>query len=202
MTYALYITHPEVVIDPAVPMPRWRLDAKGRARAEAFARHPLVAALTRIVSSGETKAFELAQMLAAPSGTPVEIGEHFGENDRSATGFLPPEEFEATADAFFANPDVSVRGWETARKTQHRIVAAVTAVLDTHDPSQPIAFTGHGAVGTLLKCHLGGRTISRNEDQRRVGDPGGGNVLVIGLADRALLGDWVPMEKLPAALPA
>lgn len=83
--------------------------------------------------------------------------------------------------------------------TQRRIVDAVTAVLDGHDPARPIAFTGHGAVGTLLKCHLGGRKISRDEDQRHVGDPGG-NVLVIRLADRALLGDWVPMEKLPAAL--
>ena len=27
--YALYITHPEVVIDPNVPMPRWGLSALG-----------------------------------------------------------------------------------------------------------------------------------------------------------------------------
>jgi len=72
MTYALYITHPEVVIDPAVPMPRWGLSPKGRGRAEAFSRHPLVARLSRIVSSEETKALELAQILAAPYGTPVE----------------------------------------------------------------------------------------------------------------------------------
>lgn len=37
------------------------------------------------------------------------------ENDRSSTGFLPPEEFEVVADAFFAQPGVSVRGWETAQ---------------------------------------------------------------------------------------
>lgn len=201
MTYALYVTHPEVVIDPAVPMPRWGLSPKGRARAEAFARHPLIAGLSRIVSSDETKALELAQILAGPYGTLVESGENFGENDRSATGFLPPEKFEATADSFFANPDESILGWETARVTQRRIVTAVSAVLDRQDSVRPIAFTGHGAVGTLLKCHLGGRKISRDEDQRRVGDPGGGNVLVIRLADRALFGDWTPMEKLPAELP-
>src|SRR5690242_6559029 len=115
MTFALYITHPQVRMDPAAPVPRWGLSDKGRTRARAFALHPLVARLTRIVSSRETKALELAQILAAPYGTPVENGENFGENDRSSTGFLPPDKFEATADAFFANPDSSVDGWEPAR---------------------------------------------------------------------------------------
>ena len=54
-----------------------------------------------------------------------------------------------------------------------------------------------GAVGTLLKCHLRGRQIARSEDQRRIGDPGGGNVFVVRLRDRALLSDWVAMERLP-----
>jgi hypothetical protein len=54
-------------------------------------------------------------------------------------------------------------------------------------------------VGTLLKCHLGGRAIARSEDQRRIGDPGGGNVFVFRLADLALLTEWMPMERLPEA---
>jgi len=52
-------------------------------------------------------------------------------------------------------------------------------------------------VGTLLKCHLGNRAIARGEDQRRLGDPGGGNVFVVRLADRALLSDWLALEALP-----
>jgi len=200
VTYALYITHPQVQMDPTVPVPRWSLSEKGRARAEAFARHSSIACIKRIVSSHETKARELAELLAAASGAAVESGENFGENDRSSTGFLLPEKFEATADAFFANPTVSIDGWETARDAQARIVAAVVAVLERHDLTAPIAFAGHGAVGTLLKCHLGGRPISRAEDQRRIGDPGGGNVFVFRFADLALLTDWVAMEKfeLPA----
>ena len=47
-----------------------------------------------------------------------------GENDRSATGFLPREEFWATADLFFAHPTESIRGWERAIDAQARIVAA------------------------------------------------------------------------------
>lgn len=197
--YALYVTHPQVTVDPAVPVPRWSLSDTGRARARRFARHPLVGGLARIVSSPETKALELAQLLAVGSGVPVESGENFGENDRSATGFVSPERFEQLADAFFARPDESVEGWETARAAQRRIVAAFAAALAGHDPARPIAFAGHGAVGTLLKCHLGGRPIARAEDQLAVG-PAGGNVFAIRLSDRALLSDWMPVETLPAAL--
>jgi len=48
-----------------------------------------------------------------------------GENDRSATGYLEPQEFETTANAFFAYPERSIRGWETAQAAQTRIVEAV-----------------------------------------------------------------------------
>lgn len=199
--YALYVTHPEVVIDPAVPVPRWGLSTIGRARAERFANHALALGLTRIVSSPETKALELAASLAARRDLPVDSGENFSENDRSSTGFVPKQRFEALADSFFAEPEVSVEGWERAIDAQRRIVAAVETVLDGHDVSRPIAFAGHGAVGTLLKCHLAGRPIDRDEDQRRIGNPGGGNVLVIRLSDRRLFGDWTPMEVLPETLP-
>lgn len=198
--YALYVTHPQVRMDPAVPVPHWGLSDKGRVRAEAFARHPLALAARRIVSSRETKALELAAILAAASGTPVESADAFNENDRSATGYVSAERFERLADAFFGHPDDAVEGWETARHAQARIVAAVEAALAAHDPAQPLLFAGHGAVGTLLKCALGGRAIARDEDQRRIGDPGGGNVLAIRLADRALLCDWTAMERLPQRL--
>lgn len=198
--YALYVTHPQVRMDPAVPVPRWGLSDIGRARAEAFARHPLVTSVRRIAASTETKAIELAQILAVAARVPFTTGDEFGENDRSATGYVPAERFEQLADAFFARPDESVEGWEPARAAQARIVGAVEDALLFHDLSRPIAFAGHGAVGTLLKCALDRRPISRSEDQRRIGDPGGGNVLVIRLADRKLLCDWTPMEQLPEAI--
>lgn len=195
MTYALYVTHPQVVIDPAVPVPHWHLSALGRDRARRFARHPVALGVRHIVSSTESKAEELARLLAAFSGASVESGDRFGENDRSSTGYVPPERFEALADAFFANPEHSVEGWESAAAAQRRIVGAVTEVLERHDPSQPLLFAGHGAVGTLLKCHLDNRAIARREDQAS----GGGNLFAFRLADRKLLLDWLPMERLPEA---
>ena len=46
-------------------------------------------------------------LAAALRLTPI-IRADLGENDRSATGYLPKAEFEAMADAFFARPDESV----------------------------------------------------------------------------------------------
>jgi len=189
----LYITHPEVVIDPKVPVPQWRLSAKGRARAEAFAARNLLAQDTRFFASAERKARDLAEILSAASGGTVTIDENFNENDRSATGFLSGAEFEAAVADFFGRPDVSHRGWETARAAQDRIVAAVQAALGATEPGRPVVFCGHGGVGTLLKCALGQRPIALAEDQRRMAAPGGGNIIAFG-CDMRLAGDWQAME--------
>ncbi len=60
----LFVTHPEVVIDPAVPVPRWKLSPKGVARMTEFARDPAVAKVTSIYASDETKARDGARILA------------------------------------------------------------------------------------------------------------------------------------------
>ncbi|TPW31151.1 histidine phosphatase family protein [Martelella alba] len=188
--YALYITHPQVAQDPAVPVPEWPLSALGRQRMAAFAARSVVQDLGHIVSSAETKAVEAAGILAAATGLGVEIVAETHENDRSATGYLAGGEFEAARLAFLGQPDVSYRGWERAEDAQARIVKAVQSVLALRQWERPIAFVGHGAVGTLLKCHLKGGAISADEDQ----PGGGGNIFCFSLSDCALLCDWTPME--------
>lgn len=189
--FGLYITHPQVKIDPDVPVPKWGLSDIGRARAEAAAAKPWVRDIRRIVSSDETKAIEMAGILADAAGIAVEIVEEAHENDRSATGFLPPPEFERAADWFFAHPTESFHGWERAEDAQARIVSVVERILESHDPAQPIAFVGHGGVGTLLLCHLAGLPIARAHDQP---PNGGGNVHAFRLRDRTPLSRWVPIE--------
>lgn len=186
---ALYITHPQVTIDPAVPVPDWGLSERGRERARLAAACGWARRLGRLVASTERKAIETAEILSA-GRLQVETDPMMGENDRSATGFLRPDAFEAAADEFFAHPMQSFRGWERAVDAQARIVAAVERVLDRHDQETPIAFIGHGGVGTLLKCHLAGRPIARDGDQ----PAGGGNLFAFRLADRAVTCDWTPME--------
>lgn len=194
---ALYLTHPQVRMDPAVPVPLWGLSEEGRQRAETFAARRIVPAGTFVFSSRETKALELAEIVAAQAGTPVLADHLMGENDRSATGFLPPALFEETADRFFAAPEDSIDGWEKAGDAQRRIAETVLSALKSVPPDTAVVFCGHGAVGTLLKCHLGGRKIARIEDQSRHGHRGGGNAFVFDVTGTALHSEWMAMEDLP-----
>ena len=181
-----FITHPNVVISRDVPVPRWPLSAIGLQRMRTALHQPWINDITALYCSTEQKAIDGARVLADYlSLTPVEI-EALGENDRSATGFLPPVEFEAVADEFFARPTVSVRGWERADDAQTRIVQAVAAIASTDDSTGAIAIVSHGAVGTLLYCHLTHQSISRERDQPA---NGGGNYFRFSL-DCAQVDSW------------
>ncbi|GGF76843.1 phosphoglycerate mutase [Azorhizobium oxalatiphilum] len=192
MTPFLYVSHPQVQVDPAVPVPDWGLSPLGRARAGALAGEPWLMVYGRVISSTEEKAKETAGILATALGLPVEVRDDLHENDRSATGYLPEAEFQQVADAFFANPHTSVRGWERAQDAQDRIVAGVMLAL-AEAPRTPTLFVGHGGVGTLLLCHLAGYAISRVHDQPPVGGGCWFRQTATETPDR-----WRPLEEAPS----
>lgn len=186
-----FITHPEVIVDPAVPVPDWKLSAAGLRRTAAMLERPWVAGIRAVFTSAERKARDMAAPLAAHLDlSPVE-DEALGENDRSATGYLPKAEFERVADAFFAHPLTSIRGWERAVDAQRRIVTAVDRVIATAPAEGDVAIISHGGVGALLLCHLTGAPISRAKDQP---GGGGGNVFAFDARTRALHHGWRPIE--------
>src|SRR6185312_226344 len=121
MATVFFITHPDVLIDPVVPVPDWPLNAHGVARMRAMLEQDWVSTIVRVASSTERKAIDGAEILAAHLGLVPVTHPGLGENDRSSTGFLPKSEFEATADAFFAQPEISMHGWERAVDAQARI---------------------------------------------------------------------------------
>jgi broad specificity phosphatase PhoE len=152
-----FITHPEVVIDPAVPVPEWGLSEVGRSRMRRFASTGFLRDVSAIYASSERKAIEGAEILAEALGLSVTVRGSLGENDRSATGFLPPAEFWPVVEQFFGRPDESVRGWERALDAQRRIVEALQAIirqdLTTHLTNEPIGMgfsQPHGTGGCLL----------------------------------------------------
>ena len=186
-----FITHPEVVIDPAVPVPSWPLSAAGARRMRLAAGRPWLAGVQSLFTSTERKATDAAGLLAERLRVgPVAI-EGLGENDRTATGYLPKAEFEAVADEFFARPEQSVRGWERAADAQRRIVDAVEQAMSLASAEGDIAIVSHGGVGALLLCHLGGVPISRDADQP---GGGGGHVFSFDRASRQLLTGWRRIE--------
>lgn len=188
---ARYLTHPEVTIDPNIPVPEWGLSDVGRARVTALIASNALAGTSHVVSSAERKAVETAAPIASELGASLDVREQMHENDRTATGYLPEMEFEATADAFFAEPYRSVRGWETAADAQARIVHEVESVLKDHEAGD-ILFVGHGGVGTLLYCHLSGNPISRKLDQFN----SGGSLFTFEVRSQKALTHWSPLEEL------
>lgn len=164
MSKLFFVTHPEVVVDAHKPVDRWHLSEAGIARMRAFAASPAASGVQAVWASRETKAIEAAGILAGVLGCGIRVSEALGENDRRATGFLPPAEFERVADQFFAEPEVSVRGWERAVDAQARVRDAVTRIAAEHSGGD-LAIVAHGAVGTLLYCALLGHPISRRYDQ-------------------------------------
>lgn len=187
MSLVHFITHPDVVIDPGVPVPEWPLSERGRARMAAALVAPWVAGIRAIHCSTERKAIDGAEMLAAHLGLGFETHADLGENDRSATGYLPRLEFEATADLFFAHPTESIRGWERAVDAQARIVAAVDRLLAA-PVAGDMAIVAHGGVGALLLCALLGEGISRTRDQP--GTASGGFRFAFEAASRRVVAGW------------
>ena len=183
-----FITHADVVQDPDVPVPRWPLSDAGRARHRSL--NDWLPEVASIWSSDEQKAIDGAGILGAARGLTPSVLPALGEIDRSATGFLPAREFEDVADRFFAEPEVSVRGWERAVDAQGRIVAALREVA-RQVPEGDIAVVSHGAVGALAMAHLAGAPIARSFDQ-----PGrdGGHLMVIGLPGWSCLSGWQRIE--------
>jgi broad specificity phosphatase PhoE len=138
-----------------------------------FATPNVLGDVAYILSSSEAKAIESANILAERLTLQVQIEEELHKNDRSATGILPPPEFEATADQFFAYPNESIRGWERAVDAQTRIVKAVDRVIAA-SPNGDVAIVAHGGVGTLLvRAHL------RSPISRRFDQPNQGQDLVL-----------------------
>ncbi len=105
ITVVHFITHPEVMIDPTIPVPKWPLSPFGMERMCLAAEQPWLMGVQSLFSSAERKALDAASMLAEKLKLAPVILDGLGENDRSATGYLPNAEFEAVADEFFAWPE-------------------------------------------------------------------------------------------------
>jgi broad specificity phosphatase PhoE len=186
----LFITHPEVVIDPAVPVPEWPLSALGRRRMERFCESLAARNVAAVVSSAERKARDGAGIIAERLRIPATVDVELGENDRSATGYIAPPEFWDVVDEFFAQPDRSIRGWERAVDAQARVVRAVERVARLPVEGD-VAIVSHGGVGALLMAHLSDAPISRRFDQPH---GGGGCCFAIDRDSLRLREGWRVLE--------
>ena len=99
-----FVTHPAVVIDPAMPVTEWPLTEAGRNRMRAALALPWTKGLAAIWCSTERKAIDAAEILAAGTGLDFStlaalgvialliIGAAGYGMSRVATGFIPIED--------------------------------------------------------------------------------------------------------------
>ena len=119
MSSIIFITHPEVAIDPAQPIPEWPLSEIGRGRmirfCEILADRPVMAPVFEPRTQGDGRGLDRADAFGLPFRTEANLG----ENDRELTGYIAPPEFWDVVAEFFAHPTRSVRGW-SAPSTRRR----------------------------------------------------------------------------------
>lgn len=192
MPSVYFISHPEVVIDPNVPVPNWPLSERGLERMQLMLGHPWINNLCAVYSSQEQKAIDGAMVIAKHLALQLAQYEDLGEMDRSSTGYLSQEEFQEVANQFFANPGESVRGWEVASDAQKRIVGVVKKIAERHSANDSIAIVSHGGVGALLLCDLAKLEIAREHDQPGAG---GGNYFLFEPETWSLQHGWRPIEQ-------
>ncbi|MFC1456157.1 histidine phosphatase family protein [Microvirga arabica] len=191
MASLIFLTHPDVVIDPDQPITEWPLNPIGRARMERFVDLVADRNVKAVYASTERKARDGAAIVAERLGLPYATHEDLGENDRSSTGFIAPPEFWDVVREFFGRPHDSIRGWERAVDAQTRIVRVVTRILREDPTSGDIVIVSHGAVGCLLTAHLQQVEIGR---ESRPQHPGGGCFIVVDRDTFTLTQNWRTIE--------
>ncbi len=191
MRKVYFITHPEVIIDPDIPVPEWKLSEIGRKRMFQLLKNDWIQDIKSIYCSNEQKAIDGAGIIATHLGKSYKKLTDLGENDRSSTGYLKSDEFEKMANQFFSYPDQSIKGWEKAIDAQNRIIGIVDQIVDTDNSQGNIIIISHGGVGTLLLCYIANLNISRSNDQP---GQGGGNYFCFDKKMKNLFHGWKSID--------
>jgi broad specificity phosphatase PhoE len=187
------ITHPQVAMDPAVPIDDWELSATGRERVPKL--YGALDQVRSVWSSRLPKALTVAELIAAELGTPVITHPGLGEIDRSATGYLSEPQFWENYQRFLDQPDASARGWETAHDAQRRVQRAVEAILaDPRGAAGDLALVTHGGAAALLMCQLNGTPVQRLLDQ-----PSPGSHFSFDAEQGSILTGWQTYESVTEA---
>jgi broad specificity phosphatase PhoE len=191
MSHIYFITHPEVAIDPTIPMTEWDLSVIGRQRLEALVAQPWMTTIDALFASTERKARTTAEWIASLRRLSVTYLADLGEKDRSATGFLEPSAYRQLRDAFFAHPARSIQGWERAVDAQARVLQAIEHAVAQTPPNANVAVISHGGVGTLVLNHVQQVQIRKDDLP-----PGQGYYFVFAKDSGKLLQHWKPIDAI------
>ena len=154
MTTVYFITHPEVIPDPGIPISMWDYTDYGASRWDKILSKLWIKDIEKLYSSPETRAIKAAQRMADSLNYNLHVREDLGPVKRPTDKVLTPEEFAAARGLFYQFSTISNAGWEKAVDAQHRIIVTVDTILQESQNVHHIAVVSHEDLCILLLCHV------------------------------------------------
>lgn len=149
MSHLILVKHSLPEIDPETDACEWQLSNKGRKRCTLLADQLAPHQPTRFFSSGEPKAVQTAEIIAAKFNCSNTVVAGLHEHDRRNTPYLAhKQDFEAAVAAFFDKPNQLVYGNETAHQALERFSAAIKKICANAEGN--FVVVSHGTVITLF----------------------------------------------------
>jgi broad specificity phosphatase PhoE len=153
--YLILVKHsvPEIYRDQ--PANSWKLSEEGRLRAQRLAEELKSFEPDVIISSGESKAKETAEIVASYLGLEMQLLPSLHEHDRSNVPYLSHDAFQDSIRGFFQQPDQLVFGNETANQAYLRFYQTIHSILNGNIDKTIVVVT-HGTVISLFVSRLTG----------------------------------------------
>jgi len=149
MNKLILVKHSLPEILPEIPASEWHLSVEGRRRCQVLGDELAKHAPDLIFSSPEPKAQETGQIVAQQLVKPLFIIPGLHEHERKTVRFTNEEQFEASVNEFFEQPDALVFGEETAAQALNRFSSAVNQLI-SENRDQNLVVVSHGTVITLF----------------------------------------------------
>lgn len=165
------VSHPEVQVDPAVPVPQWGLSDAGRARLRRLLEFPWARSAVLVASSAETKALQTARPSPRPAVARCTSTRSWGRTTAAARVSPRPRGSRRSPTPSSSNPGAACAGGRPRPPPSSASCTPWTACSGERgscpDPARTTSWVvaTHGGVGTLLLCALRGIPVDRRHDQ-------------------------------------
>lgn len=151
----IFLRHAETIKDPAIHPKDWSLTPDALKKIEEYLKKKFFAGVTKIITSGENKAYSTGVPVANSMGINVEQMTEFNEIGRSGK-FLTDQEFLVQKKKQLTDLDTEVDGGESGRNALERFKSGI-AKLESENEGQTFLIVSHGTVLTLYFAEQTGK---------------------------------------------
>lgn len=185
MAKLIFVTHPEVRVEPAVAREKWDLSEKGKEELKNLLSKDFWKEINLIYTSKENKAHSVAEIIANSFGLKLVKIDGLEEVNRTSTGFIDDEKYRSAIEDFYLHPADSYKGWETAYDATERIKNSINKLRSENPSEETYVLIGHAMIGSCLSCYIRGIDPSFNEDNNILA-----SFIVIDWDHKKIIKDW------------